>query len=34
MKEWHRTIILVIFLVILIALIVVSRRLGDPTLGV
>jgi hypothetical protein len=32
MKEWHRTVILVAFLLILIALIIVARRIPESNL--
>jgi hypothetical protein len=32
MKEWHRTVILVIFLLILIVLIVIARRIPEANL--
>jgi hypothetical protein len=34
MKEWQRTVILVIFLVVLIGVIIYSRQASDPRLGI
>lgn len=33
MKEWHRTVILVFFLMLAITIIIVVRRLSDANLG-
>lgn len=33
MKEWHRTVILLIFIAVLIGIIIWARQLSDPAAG-